>query len=116
MGLDYIRKLAGKPWLKRWNKGLNRLKEPSLLDMAVTQNACAVTATLAPNTSAKVGDVFVVQATDQGLAVTSGLRQVGRVDNPSAEISTSLRAKSGIAEAVVQQVGLFGDTATLTLK
>ena len=35
MGLDYIRAQTGKPWRKRWNGGLDRLKEPTLLDLTM---------------------------------------------------------------------------------
>jgi hypothetical protein len=30
MGLDYIREQTGKPWRKRWNGGLDRLKSPKV--------------------------------------------------------------------------------------
>ena len=33
MGLDYIRAQTGKPWRKRWDGGLDRLKAPTLLDL-----------------------------------------------------------------------------------
>jgi hypothetical protein len=29
MGLDYIRAQTGKPWRKRWDGGLDRLKTPT---------------------------------------------------------------------------------------
>ena len=38
MGLDYIRAQTGKPWRKRWNGGLDRLKSPSLLDLTMTEH------------------------------------------------------------------------------
>jgi hypothetical protein len=46
MGLDYIRAQAGKPWRKRWNGGLDRLKASTLLDLTVTEAARTVTAEL----------------------------------------------------------------------
>ena len=36
MGLDCIRSAVGKPYMKRWPKGLDRLKTPSLLDVRST--------------------------------------------------------------------------------
>ena len=37
MGLDYIRAQTGKPWRKRWNGGLDRLKAPTLLDLTMSE-------------------------------------------------------------------------------
>lgn len=39
MGLDYIRAQTGKPWRKRWNGGLDRLKTPTLLDITESEAA-----------------------------------------------------------------------------
>jgi hypothetical protein len=39
MGLDYIRAQTGKPWRKRWNGGLDRLKAPTLLDLTMSETA-----------------------------------------------------------------------------
>jgi hypothetical protein len=38
------------------------------------------------------------------------------VTNPSAEAAAAVPAAAGYAEAVVQRLGLFGDTAELSLK
>ena len=41
MGLEYIRSASGRPYTKRWAKGLNRLKTPTLLDVTLTEeNPC----------------------------------------------------------------------------
>ena len=37
MGLDYIRAQTGKPWRKRWDGGLDRLKAPTLLDLTMLE-------------------------------------------------------------------------------
>jgi hypothetical protein len=42
MGLDYIRSQTGKPWRKRWDGGLDRLKAPSLLDLNMSEAARTV--------------------------------------------------------------------------
>ena len=48
MGLDYIRTQTGKPWRKRWDGGLDRLKTPTLLDATMSESSRVVTATLDP--------------------------------------------------------------------
>ena len=55
MGLEYIRSAAGKPYVKRWAKGLNRLKTPSLLDVKLGEECRTVTATLAPGCAREAG-------------------------------------------------------------
>ena len=42
--LDYIRAQAGKPWRKRWNGGLDRLKTPTLFELTMSETARTVTA------------------------------------------------------------------------
>lgn len=116
MGLDYIRAQTGKPWRKRWNGGLDRLKTPTLLDLAVTEAARTVTAELNANAHVKAGDKLIVQSASDGLTVSDGLRAIGRITNPSIELSTAIRDGGGYAEGVLQRVGLFGDTAELSVK
>jgi len=53
MGLDYIRSAAGKPYIKRWAKGLNRLKTPTLLDTNLSPESRIVTAMLVPGCTPK---------------------------------------------------------------
>lgn len=35
-GLNYIRVQTGRPWRKRWNGGLDRLKAPTLLELTMS--------------------------------------------------------------------------------
>jgi hypothetical protein len=116
MGLDYIRAQTGKPWRKRWNGGLDRLKAPTLLDLTVTEAARTVTAELNAGARVKAGDKLIVQSASDGLTVSDGLRAIGRITNPSTELSTAIREGGGYAEGVLQRVGLFGDTAELSVK
>lgn len=116
MGLDYIRRETGKPWRKRWNGGLDRLKTPTLLDLTISDTARVVTAELTPGAQAKVGDSVIVECSADGFTVTDGLRPIGRVANPTAEATAAVAARSGYAEGVVQRIGLFGDIAELSLK
>ncbi len=116
MGLDYIRAHTGKPWRKRWNGGLDRLKAPTLLDLTMTEAARTVIAELNAGARVKAGDKLIVQSAPDGLTVSNGLRSIGRIANPSTELSTAIREGGGYAEGVLQRVGLFGDTAELSVK
>jgi len=116
MGLDYIRRETGKPWRRRWNGGLDRLKTPTLLDLAISETARIVTAELAPGAQAKVGDSFIVECSPDGFTVSDGLRPIGRVAKPTAEATAAVTASGGCAEGVVERIGLFGDIAELSLK
>jgi hypothetical protein len=116
MGFDYMRAQTGTPWRKRWNGGLDRLKAPTLLDLTITEAARTVTAELYADAHVKAGDRLIVQSAPDGLTISNGLRAIGRIANPSTEISTAIREAGGYAEGVLQRVGLFGDTAELSVR
>jgi hypothetical protein len=116
MGLDYIRAQTGTPWRKRWDGGLDRLKAPTLLDLTMSEAARTVTAEISPGSRTKAGDTLIVQSTPDGLTVSDGLRAIGRVPNPSSELTAAIRDGGGYAEGVLQRVGLFGDTAEISVK
>ena len=117
MGIEYIRSQAGKPYIKRWAKGLNRLKTPTLLDVNLSAESRVVTATLAPGCARKTGDAYLVQTTGSGdLVVLDGHRQIGRVADPPPGVAQALAAQHGMAPAIVERIGGFGTTAELKLK
>lgn len=116
MGLDYIRAQTGKPWRKRWNGGLDRLRAPTLLDLTMSETVRTVTAELNAGSRVKVGDTLIVQSVPNGLTVSDGLRAIGQVANPSPELTTAIRDGGGYAEGVLQRVGLFGDTAEISVR
>ncbi len=116
MGLDYIRSQTGKPWRKRWDRGLDRLKTPTLLDLTVSEASQVVTAKLNSNTRVKAGDKLIVQTTVDGLTISDGLRAIGQIENPSTTMTAAIRDSGGYAEGILQRVGLFGDTAEVTIK
>jgi hypothetical protein len=116
MGLDYIRAQTGKPWRKRWDGGLDRLKAPTLLDLTMSEASRVVTAQLDPAARVKAGDTLIVQSAGDGLVVSDGLRSVGRIDNPTTEMTTAVREGGGYAQGELQRVGLFGDTAEIVVK
>jgi hypothetical protein len=96
MGLDYIRSAAGKPYVKRWAKGLNGLKTPSLIDVHLTEECRTVTASLAPGCAMKPGDAFLVQFGGTGdLVVLEGHRQIAQIVNAPA-------AHHGVAVAAAE--------------
>ena len=116
MGLDYIRSAAGKPYIKRRAKGLNRLKTPTLLDTNLSPESRIVTAMLVPGCTPKPGDAFLVQANGSGdLIVLDGHRQVARISNPPPGVTEALDAHHGMAPATVERIGGFGETAELKL-
>jgi hypothetical protein len=117
MGLEYIRSAAGKPYFKRWAKGLNRLKMPSLLNVNLSEECRTITATFVPGCTAKPGDAFLVQSGSAGdVVVLDGHRQIARIANPPAGLAEVLHSFHGIVPATVERIGAFGDTAELKLK
>jgi hypothetical protein len=116
MGLDYIRAQTGKPWRKRWDRGLDRLTAPTLLDLTMSEALRVATAHLNSDACVKVGDTLIVQTSADGLTVSDGLRAIGRIENPAPEMTAAIRDCGGYAEGVLQRVGLFGDTAEVTVK
>ena len=116
MGLDYIRARTGKPWRKRWDRGLDRLKAPTLLDLTMSEASRVVTVQLNSESCAKTGDTLIVQITADELSVSDGLRAIGRIWNAPPEMTAAISECGGYAEAVVQRVGLFGDTLEVCVK
>ena len=116
MGLDYIRAQTGKPWRKRWDCGLDRLKAPTLLELTMSKESRVVTAQLSSGVRVTAGESLIVQATADGLTVSTGLRAIGRVHNPAPGMVATIRDCGGYAEGVLQRVGLFGDTAEVSIK
>lgn len=116
MGLDYIRAQTGKPWKKRWNGGLDRLKQPSILDLTMSEAARTVTVELAPGACVRAGDILIVEGGAAGLTVSDGLRAIGQVISPSVELAAAVAEGGGYAEGTLQRVGLFGDTAEISIR
>ena len=82
MGLDYIRAQTGKPWRKRWDGGLDRLKAPTLLDLTMSEASRVVTAQLDPAARVKAGDIGDVLPVIDGFVVNLSRTQVGVFDPP----------------------------------
>ena len=116
MGLDYIRARTGKPWRKRWDRGLDRLKAPTLLDLKMSEASRVVTVQLNSDACGKMGDTLIVQLNGDGLSVSDGLRAIGQIRNSPPEMTAEIRDCGGYAEAAVQRVGMFGDTLEVSVK
>ncbi|MBN8947470.1 hypothetical protein ACFCQI_14345 [Rhodanobacter sp. FW102-FHT14D06] len=116
MGLDYIRSQTGKPWSRRWDGGLDRLKTPTLLDLTITETLRFLTAELSPNVQVKTGNSYIVECEGKNLTISEGLRLIGHVARPPEETLTAIANCGGYAEGVIQRVGLFGDTAEIQLR
>ncbi|MET4625494.1 hypothetical protein ABIB83_002507 [Bradyrhizobium sp. I1.8.5] len=116
MGLDYVRAATGKPWKKRWNGGLNRLKQPTLFDLTMSETARTVTVELHPGASLHAGDILIVESSPAGITVSDGLRSIGSVPNPSADLAATLQSSGGYAEGTLERVGLFGDTGEISIR
>lgn len=116
MGLDIIRAETGRPWRKRWECGVDRLKEPTLLDLTMSEASRVVTATFDPAARVKAGDKLILQTATKGLIVSDGWRAIGHIENPPAEMTSVVQDSGGYAEGVLQRVGLFGDTGEVVIK
>lgn len=116
MGIEFIRSASGRPYVKRWAKGVDRAKTPSLLDVHLGEETRVVTAKLASDCTPQPGSSVVVQSNDRGeMVVLQGLRQVGRVSDPPSGVASALAASHGMAEGIVDRVGAFG-TAEIRIK
>jgi len=116
MGIEFIRSASGKPYQKRWARGLDRTKQPSLLDVRLGEEARVVTATLVTNCAPKLGASVIVQTNVAGeVVVHEGLRQIGQIARPPAGVAEAMAAQHGMAQGVVERLGAFG-TAEIKLK
>ena len=116
MGLDYIRAKTGKPWRKHWDRGVDCLTAPTLLDLTMSEASRVVTAQLSSDACVNTGDTLIIQTTSDGLMVSDGLRAIGRIENPPPELTAAILDCGGYAEGVLNRVGLFGDTAEVSVK
>jgi hypothetical protein len=116
MGVDFIREHSGKPWRKRWDKGLDRFKSPGLFDVQFTDQQRIVTADLDGGSVLKVGDQVVVQCNGQAVIVCSGHRQVGAIQGLTLDVRAAIDGCGGVALGTVERVGLFGNNAELSIR
>lgn len=115
MGMDFIRASSGKPYVKRWAKGLERANTPGLFDIQFDAKAKVVTAALSTGASPKPGAQVILQRSGGDLVVFEGLKPLGRVLNPPSSISAALDACHGMTKGVIDQVGGLGQTVEIRL-
>jgi hypothetical protein len=116
MGVDFIRSQSGKPWRKRWDKGLNRLKVSSLFDVEFSEHQRTVTANIDCRSPVKVGQNVVVEFRGTSAIVCDGLQRIGDIPKVPADINEVISNCGGIALGTVERVGLFGNNAELSIR
>ncbi len=116
MGVDYIRGQTGKPWKRRWDGGLDRMKTPTLLDLTISEGLRMLTAELLPDSRVQVGDSYIVEPDGDDLIISRGRSPIGRITKPTAASLAAIADYGGYAEGVIERVGLFGDSAEVSLR
>ncbi|MGO8455450.1 hypothetical protein ACC779_37105 [Rhizobium ruizarguesonis] len=116
MGVDFIREQSGKPWRKRWDKGLDRLKLPTLFDVQFSSQRRTVTADIDCGSPLKIGDQVIVQCDGPTTVVCSGQQRVGGIRGLPADMRAAISNCGGVALGTVERVGLFGNNAELSIR
>lgn len=116
MGVDFIREHSGKSWRKRWDRGLDRLKEPSLFDVQFSERHRTFSAELDSCAKLRVGDEVVVQCHGDSVAVCNGQQRIGAILGIPANMRAAIAVSGGVALGVVERVGMFGNNAELSLR
>lgn len=116
MGVDYIREHSGKPWRKRWDKGLDRLKAPGLFDVRFSDRQRTVSADITGEATLKLGDQLILQGDGASAIVCQGQYKIGELEGIPADISAALASCGGIALGTVERVGLFGNRVELSIR
>lgn len=116
MGVDFIREQSGKPWRKRWDKGLDRLKLPGLFDVQFSSQRRNVTVDINSGSTLKVGDQVIVQCDGMATIVCSGHQRVGGIPELPFDMRAAISKCGGVALGTVERVGLFGNNAELSIR
>ncbi|KLK91883.1 hypothetical protein AA309_17405 [Microvirga vignae] len=116
MGIDFIRNASGTPYTKRWAKGLDRTKAPTLMDICLSEEGRTLTAKLIPKGAARQGATVLVQFKGPELVVLDGLRQVASIANVPTSVRAALEVRQGMAPAVIERIGVLGATMEIKLK
>ena len=116
MGADYIREQSGQPWRKRWDKGVDRLKMPSLFDVQFSAQQRVITVELVPGIELQAGEQLVVQCESGGAIICRGHSRIGGTPTLPSSMQSAINNSGGVALGTVERVGLFGNTAELTIR
>ncbi len=116
MGNDFIREQSGQPWRKRWDKGVDRLKMPSLFDVHFTSQRRIVTADVDPGVQLQVGEQLVVQCQSGHATICRGQGRIGAIRGLPTDMQSAIAISGGVALGTVERVSLFGNSAELTVR
>ena len=114
MGLDFIQ-LRAKPYRKRWDNGRKAL---ATADLFTRETSCAGRSApfdLDGGAALHEGDTVVVEAQGTSLIARQCLAQVGRIDNPPAELWRAVLDSCGIAKGTIEHVHNFARVAEISL-
>jgi hypothetical protein len=116
MGVDFIREQSGKPWRKRWDRGLDRLKLPGLFDVRFSEQYRTVSADLDGCAVLKAGDQVIVQYSGGRVVVCNGQQCIGSIPGIPPDMQSAITACGGVALGIVERVSMFGNNAELSLR
>lgn len=116
MGNDFIREQSGQPWRKRWDKGVDRLKMPSLFDVQFSSQQRTVTVDIDPGVQVLAGEQLVVQCQSGISTVCRGQRRIGAINGLPLDMQLSITDCGGVALGTVERVSLFGNSAELSVR
>jgi hypothetical protein len=116
MGIEFIRNASGKSYSKRWAKGIDRIRTPTLMDVSMSEESRTLTAKLTAKGAARQGATVLIQSKGTDLVMFDGLRQVASIPNAPPSVRAAVDARQGMAPAVVERVGVLGATAEIKLK
>lgn len=116
MGADFIREQSGQPWRKRWDKGVDRLKQPSLFDVQFGSQYRTITADIDLGMNVQEGDELVVQFGSGDPTICRGQNRIGVINGLPSDMRTSISDCGGVALGVVERVSLFGNSVELRLQ
>ena len=116
MGVDFIREQSGKPWRKRWDRGLDRLKMPGLFDVEFSRHQRTVNADIECGSALEIGDQLIVQCDAGSAIICKGQRRIGEIPSIPTDMLHAISKSGGVALGVVERVGLFGNNAELSIQ
>jgi hypothetical protein len=116
MGLEFVRKILGKPWRKRWAGELDKFKLPDLFDIQMQESKRGLTVDLSPGTKIKTGDACLLECGADKILVCYEGSLIAQIENPPPDIMKAITENCGVAAGIVQHVSIFGDSMELRVQ
>ena len=116
MGADFIREQSGQPWQKRWDKGVDRLKQSDLFDVQFAPQHRTVTADIDPDIDVQVGDELVIQCGSGNAIICRGQSRIGVINGLPSDIRAAIADYGSVALGIVERVSPFGKNVELSLQ